>query len=99
MGLQLPEIGDVTDVIPQPVTIDIRKLEGGIGRFVDQGDRFKYGDAVRATAAQIVHLARPRVPGERVERLNHVSTVDVVAYLLALDRKSTRLNSSHLGTS
>src|ERR1019366_4792032 len=81
---QLPQIGDVTNVIATPVLVDVDGLESAPAKLLDEPCRLDQRDAVVATASQVVDLAGSRILVKPVDRAAHIPRVDVVANLLPL---------------
>src|SRR5437870_5541645 len=84
MAAQLPEIGDVADVVAAPRLVAIAPAHGGPDQRADLLDRLEHRHTVLAPAAKVVDLARARLLGECAEGPHDVVAVDVVADLLPL---------------
>src|SRR5256885_9763245 len=107
MAPEFPKVRDITNVIALARFVHIAQIQLASGHLLDPLDRFQHRNTVYTPAAQVVHLAGPRICSKLFDGPHHVMTVNIVTHLLALiaktgipaatkDRKSTRLNSSHL---
>src|SRR5438067_12888632 len=77
------EIGDVTDVIPDPRLLDVFPLELPSVELLEPGDRLDHGDAVVPSASQVVDGGDARTFGEGEDCGADVGGVEIVAHLLS----------------
>src|SRR5262249_48372710 len=84
VGLQLGEVGDVTDVVALARLLDVLRLHLAAEQGLHLGDAFHQATAVRAAAAEVVDLTGTWVLGESPQRLDDVVAVDLIAHLLPL---------------
>ena len=57
VGFELGQVGDVADVVVNPVLADVLPVHFFAGHLLDLGDSFEHGDAVFAAAAEVVDFA------------------------------------------
>src|SRR5438874_8196583 len=61
VGGELPQVGDVADVVAAPVLFDVAPAERPAAGCLDRGDRLEHGRAVRPPAAEVVRFAWTRI--------------------------------------
>ena len=84
MGAHFGEIGNVADVVPFPVFVDVGGEHFLAREFFDSSKGFHDGAAVAAAAAEVIDLARARFFKKRSDEVGYIERVDVVPDLLAL---------------
>src|SRR5258708_26750249 len=67
--------------------VHVTPIQLASGHLLNPLDSLQHGNAVRAAAPQVVHLAGPWISGKLLDRAYHVMTVNIVAHLLALVAK------------
>ena len=84
VGAHFGEIGNVADMIPFPVFVDISGEHFLAREFFDSGKGFQDGAAVGATSAQVIDLTQARSFKKCGDKTGHIQRVDIVPNLLAL---------------
>ena len=84
MRPQLGEIRDIADMVAHPGALLVIPGDAPACQLLQPVDQFQDRRCVAPATSQVVHLARPRIVIKRLERPDHVFTVDLVADLLAL---------------
>lgn len=85
--LKFTHVADIPDVIAHAIAILVGSCERlARDRFADL-NCLQHGTVAKATAANVVYLARTGIAIELIERLNQVVRVNVVTHLLALISK------------
>jgi len=84
VGAHFGEIGNVADVIPFPVFVDVGGEHLLARQFFDSDKGFQDGATVSSASAEIVDLARPGFFKKCGDKAGHIERVDVVPDLLTL---------------
>ena len=84
MRAHFGEIGNVADMIPFPVFVDISGEHFLAREFFDPSKGFQNGAAVGAATAEIIDLARAWFFKKRGDKACYIQRVDIVTNLLAL---------------
>ena len=84
MRAHFGEIGNVADMIPFPVFIDVGGEHFLAREFFDSSKGFKNGAAVASASAEIIDLARAWFFKKCSDKASDIERVDVVPDLLAL---------------
>ena len=84
VGAHFGEIGNVADVVPFPVFIDVGGEHFLSRQFFDSGKGFQDGAAIGTASAQVINLARAWFFKKCGDKAGHIVRVDVVPDLLAL---------------
>ncbi len=84
MRAHFGEIGNVADVVPFPVFIDVGGEHFLARQFFYPGKGFQDGAAIGTASAEIIDLARAWFFKKCGDKASHIERVDVVPDLLAL---------------
>jgi len=84
VGAYFGEIGNVADVVPFPVFIDVGGEHFLARQFFYPGKGFQDGAAIGTASSEIVDLARAGLFKKCGDKAGHIVRVDVVPDLLAL---------------
>ena len=84
MGAHFGEIGNVADMIPFPVFVDVGGEHFLAREFFDSSKGFQNGATVGAATAEIIDLRRARFFKKCGDKTGNIQRVDIVTDLLAL---------------
>jgi len=84
VGAHFGEIGNVADMIPFPVFINVGGEHFLAREFFDSGKGFQDGAAVGSASAEIIDFARAWLFKKCGDKARYIQRVDVVSDLLAL---------------